>query len=72
MRMARVIGVVLLVAAAAWAFSSRKSKQPVAVRPLSEKAAKSLAEHSTISKKDLVSVTGGWGTSQIMCSLDRQ
>jgi alkyl sulfatase BDS1-like metallo-beta-lactamase superfamily hydrolase len=60
MRMVWVIAVVLLVAAAAaWVFSSRKSKQPVAVRPLSEKAAKSLAEHSSIFKKDLVRVTDG-------------
>jgi alkyl sulfatase BDS1-like metallo-beta-lactamase superfamily hydrolase len=61
MRKTLVIVVVLLLvaAAAAWVFLSRKQRQPVAVRPLSEKASKSLAEHSAIFKKGLVKVTDG-------------
>jgi alkyl sulfatase BDS1-like metallo-beta-lactamase superfamily hydrolase len=60
MRKTLIIVVVLLVAAAAaWLFLSRKEKQPMAVRPLSEKAAKSLAENSGIFKKGLVKVTEG-------------
>jgi alkyl sulfatase BDS1-like metallo-beta-lactamase superfamily hydrolase len=55
-----VIVVVLLAAAATvWVFLSRRERQPVAARPLSEEAAKSLAEHSGIFKKGLVKVTDG-------------
>jgi alkyl sulfatase BDS1-like metallo-beta-lactamase superfamily hydrolase len=60
MRKKWVIVVVLLVAAgAAWVLLSRKERPPAAVRPLSEKAAKSLAEHGGLFKKGLVQVTEG-------------
>ncbi len=60
MRKTWVIVVVLLVAAAAaWVFLSRTKRPPMAVRPLSEKASKSLAEHSGVFKKGLVKVTDG-------------
>ncbi len=54
-----VVIVLLVAAAAAWVFLSRKERPTAAARPLSEKAAKSLAEHSGIFKKGLVKVTDG-------------
>jgi alkyl sulfatase BDS1-like metallo-beta-lactamase superfamily hydrolase len=51
--------VLLVAAAAAFVFFTRKERLPTAVRPLSEEAAKSLAEHSAIFKKGLVKVTDG-------------
>ena len=58
MRKVLLITVVLLTAAAGtWVFMGRNLRQTVPVRPLSEKAAKSLVEHSKIFNKGVVKVT---------------
>jgi alkyl sulfatase BDS1-like metallo-beta-lactamase superfamily hydrolase len=58
MRKVLLITVVLLIAAAGtWVFMGRNLRQTVSVRPLSEKAAKSLVEHSEIFNKGVVKVT---------------
>jgi alkyl sulfatase BDS1-like metallo-beta-lactamase superfamily hydrolase len=49
--------VVLIAAAAVWVFMRRNIRQPVSVRPLSEKTAKSLVEHNEIFNKGVVKVT---------------
>jgi alkyl sulfatase BDS1-like metallo-beta-lactamase superfamily hydrolase len=54
-----IVAVVLVVAAGAWILTSKRERPPVAVRPLAEKAAKSLVEHSEIFKKGVVKVTDG-------------
>lgn len=60
MRKKWVMVVVLLMAAgAAWVLLSRKERPPATLQPLSEKAAKSLAEHGGLFRKGLVQVTDG-------------
>ncbi|MDD5205762.1 MAG: alkyl/aryl-sulfatase [Desulfobacterales bacterium] len=61
MRKAHVVLILVLLAAgaAAWVFGCREEKQSPVVRPLSERTAKSLTEHSAIFEKGVVKVTEG-------------